>query len=364
MHLVSCDEKFTESSVGAKLRQTRHRRSSPLTKRAITFYYRQITNPKKNHCLSMRMKSKGLLCIISTTWAIWRTIKNVGWKIPGSHEFPEKQLSDDNETSSSLPNPDEEPKIFPDTTIIITSNFIPSHPSTEIIVKTIASLELLRGLRGTSTMIPLIVTVDGPYAKDRGPDSKRGRILKKYIDNLQQTYDSHDMYNVTILPQTINVKLIKNVQHAISFVTTKFLYILQHDLPFVKHVDHTSLVKTVSQYPQKIRLVRFGLHKTLSRNRDVPPNGTCVDLFHSSHGIHLTKTHTWSDNNHFTTKAYYEEMLSSVPGFQQGNFMEMPMKNMALQDCAKWGTWLYGERDHGPTIQHLDGKHWKRKEST
>lgn len=132
-------------------------------------------------------------------------------------------------------------------------------------------------------------------------------------------------------------------------------------MPFVSHVNHTALVKTVLQYPEKIRLVRFGLHKTLSRNRDVPPNGICVDLFHSSHGIDLTKTHTWSDNNHFTTRVYYEAMFSTVPGFQQANFMEVPMKGMAIQDCAKWGTWLYGEKGHEPMIQHLDGRHWKMR---
>ncbi|KAG7360261.1 hypothetical protein IV203_035360 [Nitzschia inconspicua] len=221
------------------------------------------------------------------------------------------------------------------------------------------SLSMLKDFRPSSTTkIPLIVTVDGPYGKDRGPGSVKQRILQKYIDGLKLQFANHTTYNVTILQQRSKVKLIKNIRNALPFVRTKFMYVLQHDLPFLLPVNHSALVRTVSQHPDIVRLVRFGLHKTLSRNRDVPLNGTCEPLLHSSYGIDLTKAHTWSDNNHFTTKAYYEEMFSTVDGFEEANFMEVPMRVKAREDCSKWGKWLYGKQGHGPMIQHLDGKHF------
>lgn len=162
-----------------------------------------------------------------------------------------------------------------------------------------------------------------------------------------------------MVPQRSKVKLIQNMEAALPFVKTRFMYVLQHDLPFVLPVNHTSLVQTVLQYPEEVRLVRFGLHKTLSRHRDFPGRTCDPPFFHSSHGIDLAKTHTWSDNNHFTTKAYYEEMFLTVEGFRDANFMEVPMRDAARQNCSRWGTWLYGEVGDGPMLQHLDGKHYQ-----
>ena len=62
-------------------------------------------------------------------------------------------------------------------------------------------------------------------------------------------------------------------------------------------------------------------------------------------------------SNHFTRKSYYDEMINTVPGFTEENFMEVPMMRVASSDCTKWGTWLYGKPGHGPMLKHLDGKH-------
>jgi hypothetical protein len=310
------------------------------------------------------MKAKGLLCNISTLFTLYATIRNIRWKPPGeSHQFQGTTAkaaiamldleSMENHTFSQQLDSSSQSLVttFSDTTIIITSSYIPSHPSTEIIDRTIDSLEMLQDLQATSAgKVPLIITVDGP-------NRTQHIVLKQYIDNLHKKYHDHTLFNLTILPQKVKVKLIKNIQRAMPFVQTKFLYVLQHDLPFMQPVNHSALVQTFRQYPETVRLVRFGLHPTLSRHRDIPRDD-CHPFVHSSHDIDLTKTHTWSDNNHFTTKAYYEEMLSTVPGMDEANFMEVPMREASRQNCSKWGTWLYGKQGHGPMIYHLDGRHW------
>ena len=230
--------------------------------------------------------------------AIYATVKNTQWRLP-QHHFEASPV--EKKQRSRLPI------LHPDTTVIITSNYIPSHPSTEIIDRTIDSLQFLDGLLPANCSdhtrpVPVIITVDGPYGKDRGPNSMRQQALTKYIQNLELKYNSDDgdqecrnSFNMTVLPQKVNVKLIKTIQHAMKYVATEFIYVVQHDLPFVLPVNHSGLVANFRQYPDTVRLVRFGLHKTLSRSKDIPPAGACDDLFLSSNGVDLSKTLTWSD---------------------------------------------------------------------
>jgi hypothetical protein len=249
----------------------------------------------------MKMKSNGLVCYASFVMAMYATIKNVHWRLPSP-------ISQHNRETATLEQKfdSQMPLKLPDTTIIITSNYIPTHPSTDIIDRTIKSLDLLEGLlpsncSESSLPVPVIITVDGPYGKDRGPDSPRQQLLTKYIKNLEHKYGRNNgqrcsnLFNLTILPQKVNVKLIKNMHHALKYVTTEFIYVIQHDLPFVSSVNHTALVNNFQQYPDTVRLVRFGLHKTLSRHKDVPLDGSCEELFLSSDGVDLSKTLTWSD---------------------------------------------------------------------
>ncbi|KAG7350619.1 hypothetical protein IV203_009979 [Nitzschia inconspicua] len=190
------------------------------------------------------------------------------------------------------------------------------------------SLSMLHDFRpSSSTKIPLIVTVDGPYGNDRGPGSVKQRILQKYIDGLKQQFANHTTYNVTILQQRSKVKLIKNIRSALPFVTTKFIHCAAGPLWFAQDTESKQGCPTQRNLRTSLTLFLW--------NR--------------------------SDNNHFTTKAYYEEMFSTVDGFEEANFMEVPMRVKAREDCSKWGTWLYGKQGHGPMIQHLDGKHYLPK---
>jgi hypothetical protein len=177
------------------------------------------------------------------------------------------------------------------TTIIITSSLIPSHPSLELIDQTIESLRFIEGI---SKDTPLIITVDGAYKKERGPDAAKTKILQEYTDALRHKYSN--LGHVTILSDENNIKLVGNVRKAMKLVKTEFVYLVQHDMPFVASINHTGLVKTFRSHEKSVRLVRFSPRKTLVRSRDRIP-GVCKDEEIEVHanGIHLSKTHTWSD---------------------------------------------------------------------
>jgi hypothetical protein len=170
----------------------------------------------------------------------------------------------------------------PTTTIIITSNLVPTHPSLSIINTTLDSLKYLQGLPEDT---PIMVTVDG---RDDGNSSESQR-LSEYIQNLKISYP-----HIQVLASPKRVGLNKNVRPAIDKVQSEFVYVLQHDIAFSQEIDHTGLVEIFQDHAATVRLVRFNLRANLKFRRD---RGVCneTELRLYAHGINLTKTHQWSD---------------------------------------------------------------------
>lgn len=199
--------------------------------------------------------------------------------------------------SSRNPDPTKEATVnthCQNVSIIITSSFVPSHPSLEVIRRTIESLDYLEGLDLNNT--PILITVDGAEFRAKGMSAgsrKKSMILSQYIQNLRQAYGERK--NIQILEQPHRINLVGNMRWAIKNVDTAFVYVIQHDMPFVSPIDHSALLLTLEQDETKdIRLVRFSPRTTLARNRDkLGLCGTTIDV--EANGIALAKTHTWSD---------------------------------------------------------------------
>jgi hypothetical protein len=240
-----------------------------------------------------------------------------------------------------------------ETTVIITSNFIPISPSLAMIDKTIKSLHHLRGLCPTS---PLIITVDGINKKLRSKHNNTDERLAQYVQALKETYnqDHH-----TILARNRSIYLTNQVQNAMRRVKTEFVYIIQHDMPFVQDINHAAILKSMDKYPDVLRLVRFNLRRNV--RRDIEGVTTCYNEttpVDAINGINLIKTWIWSDNNHLTRKSYYEEMfkLFQEKLGQNPRFMEWYMRGAGEKNCSYWGTFYYGRHGLPPTIGHFDGQ--------
>eukprot|EP00980_Cylindrotheca_fusiformis_P017668 scaffold5532_cov195-Cylindrotheca_fusiformis.AAC.4 len=264
---------------------------------------------------------------------------------------------------------------MPDTTIIVTTNWMPGLPSTKMIDGVINSLHFLDGLPSDT---PLIIAADGPYMGER-PDSVRSVDMRAYLRALECKYNNS---HTTIISSSKKIMLVGNMKRALRLVETEFILVLQHDLPFINEVNHTALVEIMHTHPE-VRLVRFPTAIVLSRKRDT---GVCNEdeiEFHAN-GVGLTKTHTWSDryvffcftrssiglrlvahtpdffsvvfsSNHLTRKSYYEEMFK-LPGWEGIRAMEFHMSKFAKENCSYWGTHMYGHKGENPTIFHLDGR--------
>jgi hypothetical protein len=222
----------------------------------------------------------------------------------------------------------------------------------------IQSLSHLRGLCPTSS---LIITVDGMSKKLRSQHNNSDERLSQYVQALKTTYNQG---HHTILASERSIDLTNNVQNAIKLVQTEFVYVIQHDMPFVQDINHTALLKTMHEYPDVPRLVRFNIRSNI---RDRIEKGTCYNEatpVNAINGINLIKTWIWGDNNHLTRKSYYEEMFQLFQEKLGRNprFMEWFMRGAGERNCSHWGTFIYGRQGLPPTIGHLDGRQtWGNK---
>lgn len=179
--------------------------------------------------------------------------------------------------------------ILNDTTIIVTTNWMPSAPSTDQLDKVVNSLSNLHGLPKDA---PMIIAVDGAYENGARYESKMNVDMRAYVQAIQTKYN--DKPQVTIIASDKKIMLVGNMKRALRLVHTTYVLVLQHDLPFINKVNHTALVETMENN-SNVRLVRFPTARVLTRTRD---GGVCEENevdFEDSNGIRLTKTHVWSD---------------------------------------------------------------------
>ena len=69
--------------------------------------------------------------------------------------------------------------------------------------------------------------------------------------------------------------------------------------------------------------------------------------------LNFYATKRGSDNNHLTTKAYYDEMFANIDHLNSA--MEWGMMAPAKANCSYWGQVVYGTREEN-YLKHLDGR--------
>jgi hypothetical protein len=171
------------------------------------------------------------------------------------------------------------------TSIIITSSWIPIHPSTIMIDRVVESC--FKHLKGVSPNVPIYIGVDMLPDKKKTPEKLNQ--LAEYIANLETLYANRS--NIIIRPQEVHRHLSGMVNNTLALVKTKYLYVLQHDFPFARDIEHSTLVKSMEQHPEHLRCVRFNWKKTIVDQ----PCGEATAADHVINGLDLYSAHSWSD---------------------------------------------------------------------
>ena len=228
--------------------------------------------------------------------------------ISTSHDINKLTHSRDFLQQNVASDPNSDGSIDTSTSIIITSNLIPTHPSLDMINETIHSLR--HHLLGLPSDAPLFLSVDGIHKNDADDKSKQER-LNQYIHNLHHA--TFPFTNVTIIPAPRHLHIAQTVRQALDMVQTKFVYVIQHDLPFSRDVYHSELVQAMFGHPTTLRIVLFKLENAIGRFPVCPVHNNKGEYPREEYEmLDFYATKRWSDNNHLTTKAYYDEMFDTV----------------------------------------------------
>jgi hypothetical protein len=172
------------------------------------------------------------------------------------------------------------------TTIIITSSLIPSHPSLWIINETISSVS--SQLLGLEADFKLII---GVVKKKKNANRPR---FRQYLRALQSAFPHAQL---VITRRFIGLSL--NVKNCLQQVSTEFVYLLQHDMPFSRNhtINHTALIMAARDSNGYPFCVRFNKSPNWFSRINRGPcffNKTFI-TYHQPSGLNFTKTAGWSD---------------------------------------------------------------------
>lgn len=265
-----------------------------------------------------------------------------------------------------------------DTAIIITSSWIPSHPSTYMVEMVINSTR--NQIAGLSPSVPIFITIDQFHLGDLPSDVKEKRLqsLEQYTVNLYNMFLGNP--HVYIIPSMKHLHIGGSVAKAMNliekhFPTVRYLYYLQHDFYFAKEVNHMALISAMDKYPDKINYVFFrkeglwgrikpcGEESPINLNTETNATTTttteanAAKMIQPQASLVLLPTATYTDNNHLVRFQWYKATIESL--IYLARAPENPLQKRANDACAKrsnerMGLYAYQEPR---MLVHLDGRH-------
>jgi hypothetical protein len=236
-------------------------------------------------------------------------------------------------------------------TVVILAHPVKSHPSLNLILKTYNSLSKLNLPSNTK----IILSHDAPKT-----DLSKEMIsqFNNYLLELRQYFRYSENVIITVTPK--HKFLSGNIRHALSFIKTKYVLLMQHDLAFRANVNIASLLEVMSSNDQ-IKHVRFNKRDNNIREGwdfYIKQRAEFIreDTFQTSAGeVKLFRTLAWSDQNHLTTVEYYKKLV--LPLCRNFRVYPEDMLNPFTrpQLFSVFGNFVYGALDAPATIEDLDG---------
>jgi len=221
--------------------------------------------------------------------------------------------------------------------VIITASFIMSHPSIEFIKNTIRSLKYTNMNPTTQVIL--------------AHDFSNNENYEKYLINLHKYISNKP--NIKIIVRNTHGHLTGNIRNAFNYVDTKYVLVMQHDLPFVKSFDIEKVINDMEINTQ-LKHIRFNKRRNVKTGFDA-----LNDLFgkqYQSTNYVYTRTPGWSDNNHLCLANYYRNIVFEE--CRDGKPMESQLhKKSITKDLHDvYGTYLFGCVNEERFIKHTDGR--------
>ena len=225
-------------------------------------------------------------------------------------------------------------------TIIITASFIRSHPSIKIIKETIESLKLINLSNDTRIIL--------------AHDYSDNPLFLEYINNLKDYIKFNK--NIEIIIRKNKGHLTGNIRNVIDLIHTKYILIIQHDLPFIRNFFIEKVIEDM-EIDEGLKHVRFNKRRNKKYKYDA-----INDLFGLQKKVKnfvYTRTPAWSDNNHICLTSYYKDLI--LKECLDGKPMEYFLQGKTIDEIVhkKYGTYLFGNINHRSFIKSIKGRQTK-----
>ena len=241
-------------------------------------------------------------------------------------------------------------------------------PDDTIIINNIKNIKKYN----SSLLENLIIVFDGKEIKNPEihPKCKGSCDILKYdiyIKNVKKkTKEILPTSNIKFIVMPERSCLTTSLKKGIQMCETKFLHTVQEDLSLKKTFDLKSVIDTIQNDP-RVDLIRLntGENKqhneyTIKRCRKI--RKIDISSFNPEtikvNGLTLSRSNQYSDQNHITTKEFYEKYV--FPNVKEGDFMEHFIMCEATglfpgKDKLPDTLWHLGDYDDGYT-NHKNGR--------
>jgi hypothetical protein len=233
-------------------------------------------------------------------------------------------------------------KRLQDLTVIVQSSFVPSHPSTEMIARSVASLSRL------GTGFRILTAFDG-FRGEPNDAPKYVEYKRRAKERLPGEFCELEDWKHSG----------GTLDPALQIVETPFLLYWEHDHELVADVDVEGILEALVRLDD-VRFIRLNRRRTeaVASDRELRQRPGMSP-------VPLVMTPSWSATPHFSTTSHYRRFVA--PRCYAGELLEIPLFQEAQNDYdrmgfdaqyAKWGNCIYGRLGDAPTVCHLDGRQY------
>lgn len=235
-----------------------------------------------------------------------------------------------------------------DLTIIVTSSYIQSHPKITLIKEVLDSLKLIKYQESTVYEKCHIILAH---------DYNNNPNYKLYLQNLDKYLKDEHLNNMQIIVRKTHGHLTGNIRNVMKYIKTSFMFVIQHDFPFIRSFDITTVIKDMKEN-LFLKVIRFNKRMNW-------PGGIDRHLKDELYGKQIitndnvyTRTAGWSDQNHICLVSYYKSIV--LKKVNDGQFMErILMRIVTVSNHEKYGFYIYGKRREERYIEDKDGRKYK-----
>jgi len=240
--------------------------------------------------------------------------------------------------------------------VIICASYLDTHPDITSIREVIDSLDLT----GISNHTHIILAHDQLNA-EQAKYPEKVEAYQQYFLNLKKHIKGIKYQNTQIVVAQEWGHLTRSLKNAMQYVKTKYVLVLQHDIHIRRKIPVQSMVDLMQEH-KNIKHLRFNVRKNLPTFDwwdGYQENGKVIFTEKAYSKVKVCLTPAWSDQNHLTTKDYYENVVfpdCTHEGELIYDFMENKLNPLCHSNQERYGTYIYGGYGDARTSRHSDGR--------